>query len=244
MNTIKTIMARELTGYFSTPVAYVFLIIFLALTSSLTFYMGNFFVRGQADLQPFFMFHPWLFLFLIPAISMRLWAEEKKSGTIELLFTLPLTTAQAVIGKFLAAWIFIGIALLLTFPIWITVNYLGNPDNGTIITGYIGSFLMAGGFLAIGTFISGLTQNQVIAFVLSSAVCFIFTVSGTPMILNIFGDWAPAIVSDTIASFSFLTHFNNISRGIIDITDIVFFTSITIFFLYFNIVTLNAKRAG
>ena len=160
MGITKSIIKRELAGYFATPVAYVFIVVFLFLTGIFTFYMGSFFERGQADLQPFFSFHPWLYLFLIPAVSMRLWAEERKSGTIELLMTLPISVTQAVIGKFLAAWAFAAVALLLTFPIWITVNYLGEPDNGTILAGYLGSLLMAGSYLAIGSCISAVTRNQ------------------------------------------------------------------------------------
>ena len=174
MNAVRTIFRRELVSYFSTPVAYVFIVMFLVLTGVFTFYIGNFFERGQADLIPFFSFHPWLYLFLVPAITMRLWAEERKSGTIELLLTLPVSMYQVVLGKFLAAWAFTGIALIFTFPIWITVNYLGDPDNGVILAAYVGSFLMAGGFLAIGAAISALSRNQVIAFILTVVTCFLF----------------------------------------------------------------------
>ena len=176
MKNILSITRRELYGYFATPVAYVFLVIFLILSGLFTFYLGSFYERGQADLSAFFDWHPWLYLFLVPAIAMRLWAEERKNGTIELLMTLPITLMQAVLGKFLAAWIFTAIALFLTFPIWITVNYLGSPDNGIIISSYLGSLLMAGGYLAIGSCISALTKNQVIAFVVGISVCFLFTV--------------------------------------------------------------------
>src|SRR5210317_1361916 len=162
MNAVMTIARRELSGYFATPLAYVFIVIFLTLAGAFTFYLGNFFARGQADLQPFFAFHPWLYLFLIPALAMRLWAEERKGGTIELLLTMPITMPQAVLGKFLAAWAFTGIALSLTLPVWITVNYLGQPDNGIIVAGYIGSMLMAGAFLSIGSCVSAVTRNQVI----------------------------------------------------------------------------------
>src|SRR5512147_2592582 len=197
---IATVFRRELASYFATPVAYVFIVIFLVLSSAFTFYLGNFYERGQADLQPFFNFHPWLYLFLVPAVGMRLWSEERKSGTIELLLTLPVTMWQAVVGKFLAAWAFIGVALVLTFPIWLTVNYLGSPDNGVIFASYIGSFLMAGGYLAIGAAISAMTSNQVIAFVVSVVVCFLFTVSGAPIVLDFFRDWAPLLLLNTIAS--------------------------------------------
>ncbi|MEQ9563031.1 MAG: ABC transporter permease subunit, partial [Woeseiaceae bacterium] len=183
MKMIKALFRRELRSYFATPVAYVFIVIFLVLMGTFTFYLGGFYERGQADLQPFFSFHPWLYLFLVPAIAMRLWAEERKTGSIELLMTLPITAWQAVLGKFLAAWAFTGIALLLTFPIWITVNYLGDPDNGVIVAAYIGSFLMAGGFLAIGACLSAITRNQVIAFVITVVVSFGFLLSGFPMVL-------------------------------------------------------------
>jgi ABC-2 type transport system permease protein len=244
MRNLLVIVRRELASYFATPVAYVFIVIFLALCSSLTFYMGNFFARGQADLQTFFLFHPWLYLLLIPAISMRLWAEERKTGSIELLLTLPISIGTAVVGKFLAAWAFTGIALALTFPLWLTVNYLGEPDNGVIFAGYIGSLLMAGAFLAIGSCISAATKNQVIAFVLGAAVCFIFTVSGSPIVLDFFRAWAPSFVVDAIALFSFLTHFNAIIRGVIDLRDGIFFVSIGALFLFANVVAIDMKKAS
>jgi ABC-2 type transport system permease protein len=244
MRNTKLILKRELGGYFATPVAYVFLVIFLGLAGTFTFYLGNFFERSQADLQPFFAFHPWLYLFLIPAISMRLWSEERRSGTIELFLTLPVSMGQAVAGKFLAAWAFTGIALVLTFPLWVTVNYLGTPDNGVILASYLGSFLMAGAFLAIGACVSAITKSQVIAFVISAALCFVFIVSGAPMVLNFFAGWAPQIVLDTVASFSFITHFNSISRGVIDLTDIVFFLSLIALFLFANAVLVDMKKAG
>jgi ABC-2 type transport system permease protein len=244
MRNTLLILKRELGGYFATPVAYVFLVIFLALAGTFTFYLGNFFERGQADLQPFFSFHPWLYLFLIPAISMRLWSEERRSGTIELFLTLPVSMGQAVAGKFLAAWAFTGIALLLTFPIWFTVNYLGAPDNGVVVTSYLGSFLMAGAFLAIGACVSAITKSQVIAFVVSAALCFLFIVSGAPMVLNFFAGWAPKLLLDTVASFSFITHFNSISRGVIDLADLVFFLSVIVVFLFANAVLVDLKKSG
>ena len=237
------VMRRELSGYFATPVAYVFLIIFLVMTGVFAFYMGNFYERGYADLDPFFRFHPWLYLFLVPAISMRLWAEERHSGTIELLFTLPLTTLQAVMGKFLAAWLFLGLGLLLTLPMWITVNYLGSPDNGVILAAYFGSWLMAGGFLAIGSCMSALTRNQVVAFILSIVVCFLFLLSGLPMVMNLFNDWAPQIVLDGIASLSFLKHFTDISKGVIDLRDLVYFSLVIAFWLLANVLILDMKKA-
>src|ERR1700727_1817779 len=180
MSKVWVVFRRELRSYFATPLAYVFIVIFLVLAAVFTFQVGGFFERGQADLQPFFRWHPWLYLVLIPAISMRLWAEERNSGSIELLMTLPITLWQAVVGKFLAAWAFAGIALALTFPFWITVNYLGSPDNGVILASYVGSFLMAGAFLAVGACLSAVTKNQVIAFVITAAACFLFIVSGSP----------------------------------------------------------------
>jgi ABC-2 type transport system permease protein len=239
-----TIFKRELAGYFATPVAYVFIVIFLFLTGIATFYIGNFFERAQADLKSFFLYHPWLYLFLIPAISMRLWAEERKSGTIELLMTLPVSLGGIVLGKFLAAWAFTGIALALTFPMWLTVNYLGNPDNGVIVASYIGSLFMAGGYLAIGGCISALTKNQVIAFVVSVVVCFIFTVSGAAIVLEFVGAWAPQFLVQAIASFSFLTHFNAITEGVIDVRDVVFFATLIAVWLFANAIVVDLKKAA
>ena len=243
VNTIKALFRRELTSYFATPVAYVFIVIFLMLMGAFTFYIGGFYERGQADLRPFFNFHPWLYLFLVPAIAMRLWAEERKTGTVEFLMTLPLTPLQAVLGKFLAAWAFAGIALALTFPIWITVNYLGDQDNGAILAGYVGSFLMAGGFLAIGSCVSAFTRNQVIAFVISVVLCFGFLLAGFPLVLDLFSAWAPQIVVDGISSLSFLTHFADISRGVIDLRDLIYFALVIGAFLYANTIILRWKQA-
>ncbi|SVA81688.1 uncharacterized protein METZ01_LOCUS134542, partial [marine metagenome] len=221
----------------------VFIVIFLVLMGAFTFYLGNFYERGQADLGPFFIFHPWLYLLLVPAIAMRLWAEERKTGSIELLMTLPITPWQAVLGKYLAAWAFTGVALLLTFPIWITVNYLGDPDNGAIVAAYIGSFLMAGGFLAIGACLSATTPNQVIAFVITVVVCFVFLASGFPMVLDFFTSWAPQILVDGIASLSFLTHFESISKGVIDLRDLIYFGFLILAFLYANTIVLRWLQA-
>lgn len=243
MRQIGVIFKRELTGYFATPIATVFLIIFLMLTGAFTFYLGNFFVRGQADLVPFFNFHPWLYLVLIPALAMRLWAEERRGGTIELLFTLPITLWEAVVGKFLAAWCFTGIALALTFPMWITVNLLGEPDNGIILAGYIGSFLLSGGFMAIGSCISAITKNQVIAFIISVIVSLGFILSGFPLVLDFFSGWAPQVFLELISSFSFLTHFNAISKGIIDIRDLIYFASLIVFWLFTTVLILEWKKA-
>jgi ABC-2 type transport system permease protein len=243
MNIVKALFRRELQSYFATPVAYVFIVIFLVLMGTFTFYLGGFYERGQADLRAFFNFHPWLYLFLVPAIAMRLWAEERKTGSIEMLMTLPITPWQAVLGKYLAAWAFTAIALALTFPIWLTVNYLGDPDNGVIFAAYCGSLLMAGGFLAIGACLSALTRNQVIAFVLSVVVCFGFLLSGFPLVLDLFSGWAPQVLIDGIASLSFLTHFSNISRGVIDFRDLMFFGLLIGAFLYANTIVLQWKQA-
>ena len=244
MNRTLTLFRREFRGYFATPVAYVFIVIFLVLTGLFTFYVGNFYERGLADLEAFFRFHPWLYMLLIPAISMRLWSEERKSGTIELLMTLPVSLAEAVLGKFLAAWAFTGLALALTFPIWLTVNYLGNPDNTVILAGYLGSLLMAGGFLAIGSCISALTKNQVVAFVISFVICFAFNLSGFPLVLDFFKGWAPQVVVDVISSFSFLTHFNSIQKGVIDLRDAIYFATLIAFWLYANMLAIESRKAS
>jgi ABC-2 type transport system permease protein len=242
MNRTLTIFQREFRGYFATPVAYVFIVIFLFLTGLFTFYIGSFYERGQADLEPFFRYHPWLYMLLIPAISMRLWSEERKSGTLELLMTLPISLFEAVIGKFLAAWAFTAIALALTFPVWLSVNYLGQPDNTIIAAGYLGSLFMAGGFLAIGSCISALTSNQVVAFVISFVICFAFNLSGFPVVMDFFRGWAPPFIVDVIGSFSFLTHFNSIQKGVIDLRDIIFFISLIAFWLYANMLAIEAKK--
>lgn len=244
MRNIFIIAKREFGSYFGTPLAYVFIVIFLSLTGALTFFLGGFLDNGQATLEAFFVYHPWLYLLLVPAVAMRLWAEERKSGTIENLMTLPVSTHEAVLGKFLAAWAFCGIALALTFPIWITVNYLGNPDNGVIVAGYVGSFLMAGAFLAIGSCMSALTKNQVIAFVIAATACFLFTMSGLDLVLNLFRGWSPEWLVDTVASLSFLTHFNAVTQGLIEARDIVFFVSLITFWLFANVIIVDLKRAG
>lgn len=244
MNQVWPIFKREFTAYFATPLAYVFIVIFLFAMGAFTFYIGHFYDNGVADLSVFFAYHPWLYLFLVPALSMRLWAEERSSGTMELLLTLPIPLWATVLGKYLAAWAFTGVALALTFPIWLTVNYLGSPDNGVILAGYIGSFLMAGGYLAIGSAISATTSNQVIAFVVSVVVCFLFTISGAPLVLDLFRIWAPLALVDAVASFSFLTHFSAITAGVIDLRDIVFFFSLIALFLAANIVAVDLKKTG
>ena len=243
MSIVAALFRRELRSYFVTPVAYVFIVIFLVLMGTFTFYLGGFYERSQADLSAFFNYHPWLYLFLVPAIAMRLWAEERKTGSVELLMTLPITPWQAVLGKYLAAWAFTGIALILTFPIWVTVNYLGDPDNGAILAAYVGSFLMAGGFLAIGSCLSATTKNQVIAFVLTVVVCFGFLLAGFPLVLDLFSAWAPQTIVDGIASLSFLTHFANISKGVIEFRDLVYFVLLVAVFLYANTLVLQWKQA-
>ena len=244
MSSLGVILKRELASYFATPLAYVFLVIFLVLAGSFTFFFGNFFQNAQADLRAFFAYHPWLYLFLVPALSMRLWAEERKSGTLELLMTLPLTLRDMVLGKFLAAWIFTGIALLLTFPIWITVNYLGDPDNGVIVAGYVGSWLMAGGMLAIGACISATTKNQVIAFIVSVVVCFIFMVSGMEIVLGWLPAWMPDPVKSSIAALSFLTHFNSIVKGVLDLRDLLYFLILIGGWLLANAIVIDMKKAN
>ena len=243
MSAVRTVFGRELASYFATPVAYVFIVIFLILAGTFTFYLGGFYERGQADLAPFFSFHPWLYLFLVPAVSMRMWSEERKSGTIELLLTLPVTMWQAVVGKFLAAWVFVGIALALTFPIWIIVNYLGSPDNGVILASYVGSFLMAGAFLAIGSCLSACTRSQVVAFILTAVVSFVLLLAGYPLVLGFFGNWAPQGLVDAIAGLSFLAHFGSISRGVIDLRDLVYFLLTIAFWLYASAVVIDLKKA-
>jgi gliding motility-associated transport system permease protein len=244
MAQVKALIKRELMAYFYSPVAYVFIVIFLLSTVGTTFFLGNFFQSNQAGLEIFFLFHPWLFLFLIPAVGMGLWSEERNSGTIELLFTLPITMMQAVISKFLAGWIFIGIALLLTFPMVLTVWYLGDPDNGMIFTSYLGSFLMAGAYLAITCMTSALSRNQVISFILSVIICFFLVLLGWGVFTQILSQALPIWLVDIISSFSFSNHFNSISRGIIDSRDLIFFLSIIVGGLLINAVILDAKKAS
>jgi ABC-2 type transport system permease protein len=244
MANVWTIFKRELGAYFTTPIAYVFAAIFVFLGGVFAFYLGSFFERGQADLEAFFQFHPWLYLFLIPALAMRLWAEERRSVTIELLMTLPVSIGEAVIGKFLAAWAFAGIALALTTPMWLTVNYLGDPDNGVILASYIGSLLMAGAFLAIGSCISALTRNQVIAFVVSAVICLIFVLAGYPLVLDVVSAVAPEFLVETISGFSFLAHFSAISKGVIELRDLVYFLSLIVFWLFANAVAIDLRKAN
>jgi ABC-2 type transport system permease protein len=243
MRNVGIIMRRELVSYFATPLAYIFIFIFLLVANAFTFYIGGFYERGQADLDAFFGFHPWLYLFLIPALCMKLWAEERNSGTIELLMTQPVTLWEAVLGKYLAAWIFTALAVALTFPLWITVNYLGSPDNGAIFAAYIGSLLLAGGFLAVGSCMSALTRNQVVAFILGVVVCFVFLVAGLQMVLDVFRSWAPQALVDAIASLSFLTHFESIQKGVIDIRDLLYFGMLIGLFLLATSIAIELRKA-
>jgi len=242
MSPTGAVMRRELRSYFVTPVAYVFLVIFLVLAGILTFYAGDFYERGQSDLQPFFIMHPWLYLILVPAITMRMWAEEAKDSTLELLLTLPLTLWQAVLGKFMAAWLFIGLALALTFPIWITVNYLGDPDNGVILAGYLGSWLMAGTFIAIGSCLSALTNSQVVAFILTALVCVLLILIGQPQVLDFLQDNVPRKFINAIAHLSMLRHFEAISRGVLDLRDLLYFVLSMIAWLMASVLLLDLKR--
>lgn len=244
MRVMLTIARREFVAYFLTPLAYVFLVVFLVAAAVAPFYFGGFMDRRQADLLPFFDFHPWLFLILMPAIGMRLWTEERRSGSIELLMTLPVTAWQAVGGKFLAAWAFATFALALTFPIVLTVNRLGDPDVGVIASGYVGSFLMAGGLLALASCISALTKSQVIAFVVSVVAGFLLMVTSLDLVLGVFTGWAPEYVVDLIASFSLRTHFYDFRNGIIDLSSVIFFVTLIGLLLLINRQIIEIKKAG
>ena len=243
LNKTYIILDRELKGYFRTPLASIFLLVFLALSSGMTFFLGRFFERDQADLTAFFSWHPWLFLVLMPAIGMRLWAEERRSGTIELLITLPVSNTQLVVGKFLASWIFTLIALILTMPIWITVNYLGDPDNHVILISYFGSWLMAGAFLALTSCLSALTKNQVIAFIISSISGFMLIMAGFNLVLSAVRSWSPNWITETISSMSFLSHFSRIQMGVFDLSTLVFFISMIILCLWINVQLVQVKKA-
>lgn len=245
MSNIKTIAKRELGAYFTSPVAYVFIVIFLLLCGFFTFFVGQFFERGQASLSaPFFDWHPWFYLFLVPAVGMRLWAEERRVGTIELLLTMPITAWQAIVGKFLASWLFLGVALVLTFPVVISVNYLGSPDNGVIFAAYVGSWLMAGAYLAISSLTSAITRNQVVSFIVAVVTCLFLILCGFPPVIEFLqGLGKPALVN-LISSFSFITHFGGFQRGVLDSRDIIYFLSVIGFSLFTTGVILRSHRAG
>ncbi len=244
MKTVWTLTKRELGAYFSSPVAYVFLVIFLLLAGFFTFTAGNFFERGEASLAAFFAWHPWLYLVLVPAVGMRVWAEERRSGTIELLLTLPVAPWQAIVGKFLASWIFLAVALALTFPAVLTVNVLGDPDNGMIAAGYVGSLLLSGAYLAITCMTSAMTRNQVVAFILSVVLCLFLILAGFNPVTDLLVRWASPAVVDTVAAFSVITHFDAFQRGVIDSRDLVFFLSVIGFALFATGVIIRGHRAG
>jgi ABC-2 type transport system permease protein len=243
-NNVRAIAKRELVGYFDSPVAYVFIVIYLLLAGFFTFGFGAFFDRGEASLAAFFMWMPWLLLFLVPALGMRLWAEERRSGTIELLLTLPVTAAQAILGKFLASWLFIAIAMALTFPVWVTVNWLGDPDNGVILAGYVGSLLLAGGYLAVSGLTSAMTRNQVVSFILSVVICLALVLVGFAPVTDLLARWAAPWLVEGVARFSVLTHFDGFQKGVIDSRDLVFFASVIGFALFATGVVLRGHRAG
>ena len=240
----KAIMKRELASYFGSPVAYVFLIVFLMLISFLTFFVSKYYEIGQADLRPFFFWHPWVYLILVPAAAMRLWAEERRAGTIELLLTLPVTMAQAIVGKFVAAWIFLGIGLVLTFPIALTTLYLGAPDMGVVVSGYIGSFLVAGAYLSAGVLTSALTRNQVISFVLSVVLCLFLVLAGWPPVTDVLVRWAPDWFVNAVASFSVMPHYDSIQRGVLDLRDFAYFASVIVFMLFATHLILENRKSA
>lgn len=241
---LRAIIRRELAGYLGSPVAYVFIVIFLAMSGFLTFSVGRFFESGQADLRAFFTWHPWIYLFLVPAAAMRLWAEERRTGTLEILLTLPVTLPQAVLGKFLAAWIFLSLALFLTFPMVITVFYLGSPDVGAIVFGYLGSLLLSGACLSVGSMTSALTRNQVISFILSVVVCLFLVLAGWPPVTETLAGWAPVWLVDLVAGFSFVPHFMSLQRGVLDFRDVLYFGSVMVFMLFANGVVLENRRTS
>ncbi|MEO5863380.1 MAG: ABC transporter permease subunit [Burkholderiales bacterium] len=243
-NNVKAIAKRELGAYFSSPVAYVFIVIFLLLAGFFTFNVGQFFQIGEASLTPFFYWHPWLYLFLVPAVGMRLWSEERRLGTLELLLTMPISTWQAILGKFLASWAFLAIALLLTFPIIITVNYLGDPDNGIVFAGYVGSLLLAGAYLSISSMTSAMTRNQVVSFIVSVVICLFLIIAGFGPVTDLLTNWGSPGLVDAVASFSVITHFDPFQKGLIDLRDVIFFLSIMVFALFTTGVIIRAHRAG
>ena len=241
---IKTIAKREIAGYFSSPVAFVFIVIFLLLSGFFTFMVAGFFDRGEANLMPFFTWHPWLYLFLVPAVGMRMWSEERRLGTIELLLTMPVTTWQAIVGKFLASWAVIALALAFTFPVVVTVIYLGSPDNGVVLAGYIGSLLMAGAYLAISAMTSAMTRNQVVSFIIAVVLSLFLILCGWPPVTDMLVQWAKPWFVDGVAAFSVMTHFESIQKGVLDSRDILYFLSVIVFSLFTTGVIIRAHRAG
>ena len=238
----RGVIKRELAGYFGSPVAYVFIVIFLVCCGFFTFSVGQFYELGQADLRPFFEWHPWIYLFLVPAVAMRLWAEERRTGTIELIITLPITLTELVLGKFMAAWIFIILALSLTFPLVLTVVYLGDPDLGAIFSGYFGSILLAGAYLSVGSMTSALTRNQVISFILSVVVCLFLVLAGWPAVTEALSAWAPVWLVEVVAGFSFVPHFASLGRGVVDLRDLIYYCSVIFFMLFANGVILQNRK--
>ncbi len=247
MDSIRNITAitkRELVSYFESPVAYVFMVAFLMLIGFLTFFVSRFYEAGQADLRPFFFWHPWIFLILVPAAAMRLWAEERRSGTIETLLTLPITMTQAILGKFIAGWVFLALAIFLTFPIVLTTVYLGAPDRGGIIGGYIGSILLAGAYLSVGMLTSAFTRNQVISFVLAVVICLFLLLAGWPPVTDLMVRWAPSWLIRGVAAFSFMPHYESFQKGVLDLRDFAYYLSVIIFMLFgTNLVLKNQKSA-
>src|SRR5256885_15649813 len=242
---IRTITKRELGAYFSSPLAYVFIVIFLLLCGFFTFFVGGFFERREASLvRPFFDWHPWFYLFLVPAVGMRLWAEERRVGTIELLLTKPITAWQAIVGKFLASWIFLALALALTFPVVITVNYLGSPDNGVILAAYLGSLLMAGTYLAISCMTSSMTRNQVVSFIISLVICLFLVLCGFPPVTNLLTRLDKPWLVDLVASLSVMTHFQPFTTRMVDSRNVIFFLLIIAFALFTNGVIIRNHQTS
>lgn len=244
MANLKALFKREFFGYFRSPVAYVFTVIFLVASVGSTFFIGRLYESNQASLDPLFNFLPWLFLVLIPALGMRLWAEERHSGTIELLFTLPVNMSEAVLAKFLSGWAFVCIAVSLTFPLVITVAYLGDPDWGVIVSSYLGSFLMAGAFLAVSCMASALTKNQVIAFILGVLISFLMVLLGWGLFTDILSAILPIYIVDFISSIGIMPHFFTMTKGMIDTRDILYFLMVSGISLSLNVVFLNSKKAS
>ena len=247
LSNVVTVAKRELTGYFASPLAYVFIVIFLLLSGFLSFMAGQFFERGEASLaEPFFTWHPWLFMFLASAIGMGLWAEEQKSGTIELLFTMPITPWQAILGKYISSWLVLILALVLTFPMVLTVTYLGNPDLGAIAGGYLGVTLLAGAFLAVACLTSAMTASQVISFIVSVVVCFFLILVGWPPVTDPVAKWVPGAgwLVDAVASLSVMTHLDSFEKGVVDLRDVLFFLSVIAFCLFATAVVLKERRSG